>query len=861
MPNYNLGSVEGEVRINYDGSGVRSAESDVDRLLGQMTREEFIVRIGADIARVRSDLDTARAELARLEALEPTVQTRVEINAARANIDQLEAELRRLEAQAPEVRPEVDTNQAESQMEGFKTRMLAAGAATGAGFAAALSGALDIEAGSANLQAQLGLTAQEADRAGKLAGDLYANNFGGSMDEVNQSLIGIQNNIGDLGSFSDAELTGMSQAALGLASTFDVDVNEATRAAGQLMKTGLAANATEAFDIIATGFQNGANASGDLLETINEYSTQFDKLGINGGTAMAYLSQGLQAGARDGDLVADAFKEFSIRAVDGSAEAAASFQALGFNADEMRAKFAQGGPVAQEAFGQVIEALKGTQGQANAAEIAFGLFGTQSEDLGAALYALDPAAAAAAGSAANMQGSMQGINDVTGATAAANISMAQRGIEQFTTSLVGMDGPMGTVAAGIASLGPEMITAGAGVAQLAFVAGPAIVGIIARLGALAISGAVTAATSIASWIMMAGAAVVNAAIIAAAWLAANPIALIAIAIAAIVALVIANWDHIVNFLSGVWEWIKSTASAAWDGLRQIVDSALAAIGAIIGKVVEIFTAPFRAAWALITGDTQGAWDIINSATGGGLEGVRNLITNVINGVVGFFQDAWANVTRIAGEAWANIVNAVSTGVSNVLGFMASLPGRILAAVGNLGNLLWNAGQSIVQGLWNGIVGMGNWLYNQIMGWIRRVVPGPILSFLGIASPSKWMRDEVGKMVPAGIAVGMEAGETGLIRQAQQMTDALSGAVVGGVNVPSGLGSYVASTASTDSGIPVAQMAAVGAATASTNTTRTIQIGGLTVQVAGNFDPTDPVRWRQALEELRDGILTVERSYA
>uniref|UniRef100_UPI0032989CFD hypothetical protein n=1 Tax=Salmonella enterica TaxID=28901 RepID=UPI0032989CFD len=76
--------------------------------------------------------------------------------------------------------------------------------------------------------------------------------------------------------------------------------------------------------------------------------------------------------------------------------------------------------------------------------------------------------------------------------------------------------------------------------------------------------------------------------------------------------------------------------------------------------------------------------------------------------------------------------------------------------GDLGSLLVNAGKDLIRGRWDGIVGMGRWLWDNIMNWVRTYVPGPILQFLGIASPSKLMRDEVGRWIPAGIGEGIIA---------------------------------------------------------------------------------------------------------
>src|SRR3546814_15045689 len=77
------------------------------------------------------------------------------------------------------------------------------------------------------------------------------------------------------------------------------EVGATTRAVAKMIKTGLAKNAEEAFDILTRGAQTGANEAADLLVTFSEYSTQFRQLGLDGQPSMGLLSHGLQGGHRD----------------------------------------------------------------------------------------------------------------------------------------------------------------------------------------------------------------------------------------------------------------------------------------------------------------------------------------------------------------------------------------------------------------------------------------------------------------------------------------------------------------------------------------------------------------------------------
>jgi phage-related minor tail protein len=274
-------------------------------------------------------------------------------------------------------------------------KIVAVGAAAGAALGVALVGALNVEKAQGKLNAQLNLSAKDAERYGRVAGDLYSNNYGDSLETVNEALRQVTLNVGASATSSDADLQRITASVLDVATAFDQDLGGTTAAVGQLMKTGLATDATQALDIITAGFQVGVDKSGDFLDTLNEYGGQFQKLGIDGATATGILSQGLQGGARDADQVADSLKEFAIRAVDGSETTAAGFRMLGLDGAQMAQAIARGGPEASAALQLVTDELRALPDPLQRSQAAAALFGTQSEDMAAALLTIDPSKAAA----------------------------------------------------------------------------------------------------------------------------------------------------------------------------------------------------------------------------------------------------------------------------------------------------------------------------------------------------------------------------------------------------------------------------------------------------------------------------------
>ncbi|MGC5409923.1 phage tail tape measure protein, partial [Streptomyces sp. DT225] len=272
----------------------------------------------------------------------------------------------------------------------LKAGVAGVAAAAGALFAVGFTEAAAQDKSNARLGAQLGLTEKESARLGKVAGKVFGKGYGESIDQVNESLRGLAQNGVAAVNAPKKDLAELSKSALNLAETFDVEVGAAAASAGQMIKTGLAKNGKEAFDLITAGFQSGADKSGDFLDTLNEYGTQFRKAGLDGATSIGLISQALQAGARDGDIAADAIKEFSIRAVDGSKTTADGYKLLGLSADTMAKKFAKGGSSATAALDVTLDKLRAIPDPVKQNAAAVALFGTQAEDLGAALFAMDP---------------------------------------------------------------------------------------------------------------------------------------------------------------------------------------------------------------------------------------------------------------------------------------------------------------------------------------------------------------------------------------------------------------------------------------------------------------------------------------
>lgn len=258
------------------------------------------------------------------------------------------------------------------------TAFAAIGSAAVAVGTKALMGAADLDKAMGKFAASTGTADADLQGYEDTLKRIYANNYGESFEDIADAMATVKKSMGDL---DDASLQTITESAFLLRDTFDYDVNESVRAATALTKN-FGIDGEKAMALIAKGAQNGLDFSGELLDTISEYSVQFAKVGLDADDMFKIMEKGAETGAFNLDKVGDAVKEMSIRVIDGSDSTAEGFALLGLNADEMASKFAAGGDSAKEAFQQVISGLAGMEDPVAQNTAGVALFGTMWEDLG-----------------------------------------------------------------------------------------------------------------------------------------------------------------------------------------------------------------------------------------------------------------------------------------------------------------------------------------------------------------------------------------------------------------------------------------------------------------------------------------------
>lgn len=255
-----------------------------------------------------------------------------------------------------------------------------AGAFAG-GVAAAYGYANDLDRAAGQMAAGLNATEGELETLTGIAEEVFVNNFGDSVTAAGEAVAEVERQIGLLGTAAEDELGKATESALSLNDAFDADLSKSANAANVLMeKFGLTSG--QAFDFIATGFQEGLNSSDDFLDTISEYGGQFSGMGFQADEFFQILDSGLQAGVLGTDKIADSFKEAGVKLNEGGDEIKTALSSIGLDYDELAASVSNGDATWADYFDSIVTGLKDLEDPIAQNQASIAVFGTMAEDLG-----------------------------------------------------------------------------------------------------------------------------------------------------------------------------------------------------------------------------------------------------------------------------------------------------------------------------------------------------------------------------------------------------------------------------------------------------------------------------------------------
>ncbi|WP_198035009.1 phage tail tape measure protein [Virgibacillus sp. 6R] len=252
------------------------------------------------------------------------------------------------------------------------------------------------------------------------------------------------------------------------------------------------------------------------------------------------------------------------------------------------------------------------------------------------------------------------------------------------------------------------------------------------------------------------------------------------AITAIIGIVVwayNEFDWFKNTVNAVWEAIKTGVQVAFEFIREIISTVVSHVVSFAGEQLAKF---------------QALWDEHGSAIVAGVKGGFGIIKATVSGAMSFikgiFQIVWPQISAIVEVAWGVIETVVGSAIDIVVGLidagMSLLRGDwegAWEAIKGIGEDIWHniedffknidlmeIGKDVIGGFIEGISSMADGAVEAAKS-VGNDIKNTLLDYFDINSPSRVMRDEVGKMIGKGLIEGMDAE----IRSIQKMAERIS----------------------------------------------------------------------------------------
>lgn len=357
--------------------------------------------------------------------------------------------------------------------------------------------------------------------------------------------------------------------------------------------------------------------------------------------------------------------------------------------------------------------------------------------------------------------------------------------------------------------------------------GPLITGIATALGGIMVAQKIEAVvTAFKTWKTATEGLTVAQRILNAVQLS-SPVGLVLGLIAGLVAGIVVLWNTNEGFRNSVME--------IWQGIQDFIGNAVQAIGDFftnLGTTISQLPQMF-ADWLnnVISTVTGWASNLAQQAASAGSQFVSNVVNffqqlpgrlssflnNVIGNVGGWVSNMASNASNAGSQFLSNVVqffqqlpSKIGSFLSQVIGNLASWAGQmaskgadgarrmfdaVVSGLQSLPSRVASIGGDIVRGIWNGIQNAAGWIRDKVGEFAKGILDG-MKNALGIHSPSRLFRDQVGKYIAQGIGVGFESEMGNVTRQMQDAMPDASAFSIGGTMEPAyyqsagaGSGSY------------------------------------------------------------------------
>ena len=223
-------------------------------------------------------------------------------------------------------------------------------------------------------------------------------------------------------------------------------------------------------------------------------------------------------------------------------------------------------------------------------------------------------------------------------------------------------------------------------------------------------------------------------------------------------------------ISNAWSAIKSGTTSAWNGIKSGLSSAWTSIKTTASSTWTNLKTTVSNGWNSIKANTSTVWNGVKATLSSTWSNIKSTASSTWNSMKTTASSAWNSMKSTASSTWSNIKSSLSSTWSSIKSTASSTWSGIKNAIQNQG---WSGvGSNICNGIANGISSGWSWLKNKVSSLASSLLSAA-KSALGIHSPSRLFRDEIGLNIGYGVGEGVEASQPSILKSVSGVADAIA----------------------------------------------------------------------------------------
>lgn len=228
-------------------------------------------------------------------------------------------------------------------------------------------------------------------------------------------------------------------------------------------------------------------------------------------------------------------------------------------------------------------------------------------------------------------------------------------------------------------------------------------------------------------------------------------------------------SDLLDMLSKGWDDITTNAKDSWENLKSNVTTAFENTKTKIQDTATQIGSNLRSKWGDVKSEAQTAWSNVKTTISNAFNNARTSVSNTASNMRSNLSGTFSGIVSNAQTAWGNLQTVTNNKFSNLRTNVLNAWQNLRA---NLNNVQWNnVGHNLVAGLNNGVAGAWGGFMSNVSNMVNNLIRR-IKNLFGIHSPSKVFA-EIGEFLDAGLSVGMENGERGLLTTAKNIATAVT----------------------------------------------------------------------------------------